>query len=280
MRTDLQDVAGESPLWQVVGVGEEHITRRQARDYWWHNADRRPPGQVVVQITLAGELLIEEHNRRHSVPPGHAVLFVFGDDSAYGCDPDRPAAYCGRYIGLHGAGLPQHWTWLRRRYGSVLEIGDDPDLDRLFADLAAVKAMDDPEHVWPMARLVQDLVVYLFRRAQRDRLRRQTPVERAIDHVLSMPTTSLSVKEIAARHDVSPEHLGRCFARQTGEPPAAWLRRARLQRAVSLLRNTDLLVHDVARLSGFSSAHHLARVLRAEKNATPGALRRRRPRGN
>ena len=76
------------------------------------------------------------------------------------------------------------------------------------------------------------------------------------------------------RHGCSREHLARRVAERLGVPPATWLARVRLERALALLRDTALPVAAIARQCGFGSTHTLARRVRAATGRSPRGLRR------
>ncbi len=63
-----------------------------------------------------------------------------------------------------------------------------------------------------------------------------------------------------------------------GMPPHAWILRARLQRALRLLGDPRLALHDVAASAGFASASHFNNRFRSAFGITPGAWRAARAR--
>lgn len=84
---------------------------------------------------------------------------------------------------------------------------------------------------------------------------------------------NLGLSEIAGRVGISAEHLSRIFHRATGETPAAWYRRHRLERARELLRQSDLSVQEVARRCGYPTSAHFIASFRAVVGMTPGRWR-------
>jgi len=49
-----------------------------------------------------------------------------------------------------------------------------------------------------------------------------------------------------------------------------------MQRVLAYLQTSDLTLEHIASLTGFSSASHLSRAVRAETGSSPGRLRRSR----
>jgi len=81
---------------------------------------------------------------------------------------------------------------------------------------------------------------------------------------------------LARRTGVSVRQLERLFARALGTGMAAQYRRIRLDRAVSLLRETGLSVTQIAMACGFVSPSHFSRSFKAAFGFSPEHFRRRR----
>ena len=84
----------------------------------------------------------------------------------------------------------------------------------------------------------------------------------------------ISVAQMAGRLFLSTAHFARGWKRAFGVPPAAYLRRLKLERARALLENSDQSVAHIARAVGFKSAAHFSRAFRAYYGASPLQFRR------
>ena len=90
----------------------------------------------------------------------------------------------------------------------------------------------------------------------------------------------LTVPQLAALMFLSPGHFSEVFSREVGLPPAAYLRRLRLERAQTLLRATDLSATEIAHRTGFADSAQFSRAFRAALGITPSAYRKNpRPTG-
>lgn len=83
----------------------------------------------------------------------------------------------------------------------------------------------------------------------------------------------LTVPQLAARLFLSTGAFNILFRRETGVSPAAYLRRLRLDRAQTLLRESDCTVAQVAARSGFGDAAHFSRAFRAAFAISPRQYR-------
>jgi len=92
--------------------------------------------------------------------------------------------------------------------------------------------------------------------------------------VASQGTRRTSVQELARASRLSLSTFKRHFRAVTGESPAAWLRRRRLERARLLLESSRLSVAEIAFEVGFSSISHFVHTFRQEYGAPPRAFRK------
>ena len=84
----------------------------------------------------------------------------------------------------------------------------------------------------------------------------------------------ISVAQMAGRLFLSPAHFARLWKREMGVPPAAYLRRLKLERARFLLEHSAQSVTHIARSVGFGSVAHFSRSFRACYGVSPLQFRR------
>jgi AraC-like DNA-binding protein len=100
---------------------------------------------------------------------------------------------------------------------------------------------------------------------------------RALQRVRAYIDAHLSDKielDVLARvATVSRCHFAREFRRSIGLPPMSYVMQRRLERALSLLTETDLPLRAIAVESGFSDQSHFSRRFRAYTGVTPRSVR-------
>jgi AraC-like DNA-binding protein len=94
----------------------------------------------------------------------------------------------------------------------------------------------------------------------------------AIDRSYAEPLDIPALARIAA---VSEAHFIRTFRATFGETPHRYLQRRRIERAMALLRDTDVPVTDVCLQVGFNSLGTFSRTFQALVGQSPSAYRRR-----
>ncbi|MES2459663.1 MAG: AraC family transcriptional regulator [Armatimonadota bacterium] len=104
----------------------------------------------------------------------------------------------------------------------------------------------------------------------------ETSGRRAVRYIHDNLIRALTVPEIAAQVSVSPRHLTRLFSSFTGVPPAAYIEKARIQRARTLLLRTDDPVKQVGAQVGYEDVHHFTRAFTRLVGCPPGLFRKTR----
>jgi AraC-like DNA-binding protein len=107
-------------------------------------------------------------------------------------------------------------------------------------------------------------------RAVEDTNRRMLRARDAMDRTYAQP---LDVPTLARIAHVSEAHFIRTFRATFGEPPHRYLQRRRVERAMSLLRETDRLVTEICLEVGFTSLGTFGRTFRAIVGQTPTQYR-------
>jgi AraC-like DNA-binding protein len=94
----------------------------------------------------------------------------------------------------------------------------------------------------------------------------------AMDRAFAQP---LDVPALAQIAHVSPAHFSRQFRATFGETPHRYLQRRRVERAMELLRETDIAVTDICFDVGFNSLGTFSRTFRGIVGEPPSAYRAR-----
>jgi transcriptional regulator GlxA family with amidase domain len=81
------------------------------------------------------------------------------------------------------------------------------------------------------------------------------------------------VQRLAKVSGVSAAHFARSFKQAFGTPPHRYLLTRRIERAVALLRDTDLPITDVAFQTGWQSLGTFGRIFRDITGDSPSAVR-------
>ncbi|WP_295695938.1 helix-turn-helix domain-containing protein [Lapillicoccus sp.] len=136
--------------------------------------------------------------------------------------------------------------WLADAVSDYLAVGDRPQQGDLMR---------------PNLLPTSDPVLVAFDRAVRDRL-----------------TGSIDIRLLASDLGVSQRTLQRLTSSVLGTTPVHYVQQIRLERALDLLRTTDLSVRSVAHAVGYRDATTLGTLIRRRRGTTPAQVHRRRSR--
>jgi transcriptional regulator GlxA family with amidase domain len=213
----------------------------------------------------------------------------------------RLASVCSGAFILAEAGLldgrraTTHWIAadrLARRFPKI-----DVDPDALFVrdgkvytsagitagmDLALAMVEEDHGHEIALA-VARHMVLFLKRPGGQSQFSRQLaaqmiPVgalDRLPEWIFDRLHEDLGVESLAARCAMSPRNFARVFTRVTGQTPAKFVERARIERARQLLEDSDASLHEVADRCGFGNAERMRRTFQRHLGVVPHDYRRR-----
>jgi len=102
-----------------------------------------------------------------------------------------------------------------------------------------------------------------------------TVLRRAIERMRSDTDADISLAALAADAGLSRFHFCRAFKESTGLSPHNWLRRYRLEQAMTMLRDPGISVASVAAELGYSSQTAFAAAFRRLTGDTPSDWRKR-----
>lgn len=98
---------------------------------------------------------------------------------------------------------------------------------------------------------------------------------RARDHMDAAAHEAWPVSRLASVSGASQAHFARSFRDAFGIPPHRYLLTRRVERAVALLRDTDLPIIEIALQTGWNSIGTFGRVFRDVTGENPSELRQR-----
>jgi AraC family transcriptional regulator len=85
---------------------------------------------------------------------------------------------------------------------------------------------------------------------------------------------AVNVSMLSSALGLSRSHFSRAFRKATGEAPRVYISRLRIQRAMSLMREDDISLSDIALAAGFADHAHFSNAFRRATGATPSQWRR------
>ena len=85
---------------------------------------------------------------------------------------------------------------------------------------------------------------------------------------------TISIEELARRHNIHPSHLSRCFRQQYARSPRQYLTEVRMDNSRRLLASQRLSVHEVAARVGFNNVNNYIQSFKRMYGVTPKQYRK------
>jgi AraC-like DNA-binding protein len=104
---------------------------------------------------------------------------------------------------------------------------------------------------------------------QRKTLDRLSPVLEYIDCYYTEP---LRLGDLSSMANMSDHYFCRLFKSLTGKPPTEYINHLRLNKAVTLLRESDLNITEIAMAVGFSDSNYFSRLFKKYKHMSPSEM--------
>jgi AraC-like DNA-binding protein len=143
-------------------------------------------------------------------------------------------------------------------------------LDRI---MDVFQRSDDPLRITELQNLLLRFLLDLVA-ASRRASRRISPLIQSIQLLIERSAEErLSVGQLAARAGLSTSRFKARFKKETGIPPADYMMRQKIARALELLRSSDVSITQVALRLGFSTPQYFATVLKRYTGQSPGQAR-------
>lgn len=87
-------------------------------------------------------------------------------------------------------------------------------------------------------------------------------------------TEKLTISAVASHFGIHPNHLSRLFRETFGQSPKQYLQERKLEKAVSMLADTDIPVSLIAETLGFDDPHAFSRQFKRHRGISPMECRK------
>lgn len=219
--------------------------------------------------------------RHASVCPGDVLVIPAGQAHSYGAAEKNPwSAY---WVHVEGTNVTEQLDALGiDTGGNILRHGNDPNLAALFVELLDVLDEScDKASLTYGANVVRHMLSMMIRR-QKEVCRPTEDANQRVAASISYMTRNLAqpidISQLCRMTGLSPSHYSTLFKRQTGEAPARYLIRMRMQAAAEMLRNTNQEIKVVAARLGYRDPLYFSRVFSGVLGIPPTEYRNRQRR--
>lgn len=238
---------------------------------------RTDDGHVIFQYTISGEGKIDLDGQTHALPAGTGFLVKIPSSHRYYYKADSEQRKPWEFIWLNAKGDDALTMWDRiiEREENILSLNvRSAQISRFWEMYKAVSE----ERLSESSELSSMLYRFMVSLLAPDST--SVPdaewisiVSKAKRFMKENGSQPLSLADIASHCGVSRAYLCRLFQKNELASPLEFLRRRRIESAVTLLRSTDISVQEIGKQCGFDSPSYFGKVFRQYLGLSPREYR-------
>ena len=258
---------GNPPLY-FIGAGLE---TRRSESYRWNGNTREGDGSLLCQFTLSGCGAMQiGAGKQIALPCGKYFVSWIRSDHSYFFSRRLAPEWRFVWAMLQGSAARGYWEMFGAEAAVILDTEINCPAIRLLR--ALVEGGNDTAVTLAHARDASRLVHELLRHRFPDAPARSDA--RGLPRAPSSLDSGVSKGGWADQAGLSRFQLYRQVRKSSGQGPAQWLIRRRLEKACELLRTSSSPIADVARRSGWQDPNFFARTFRTHTGHSPTEWRR------
>lgn len=232
---------------------------------------RTDHGHVIFQYTLSGEGIIEMEGQTHTLQEGKAFMVKIPSSHHYYYAGGQGKPWEFVWLNAKGEDAVRMWDRILARRGPIVSLQNESQPVARFWELYRAVAV---ERIYESAPLSQLLYGFMLSLLAPDTFIAPGPeshpiIKKAKDYMKNHYARNLSLEDIASQCGISRSYLCRLFQHKEGISPLEFLRRRRVEAAVTMLRRTAVSVQDIGRMCGFDSPSYFGKVFREYLGLSP-----------
>ena len=117
---------------------------------------------------------------------------------------------------------------------------------------------------------LEDTSIAIINQLSIKRNRHTHLVQQVLSYVESHYHEPLSLKTISYELNISAPYLGKLFSDELGETFTTWLNRLRVEKAIELMKTTDLSIREIALKTGYVNSNYFYKLFKKYMKVSPG----------
>lgn len=145
-------------------------------------------------------------------------------------------------------------------------------LDRTSAAFAA--KIESAPNVDAAQALIAEMAHVYCRLVRKQSPKQYSPlIRKVVSHIEAELAGDLSLRNLAAVHNINPSYLSTLFRKETGKTVTEYINERRMETAMQLLSSTRLQIQTIAQHCGMSDANYFAKLFKKQFGQTPKQFR-------
>lgn len=214
-------------------------------------------GSYPLPIEESAAMAIKLRNREEAVDRAHD--FVTYMLKHYLPDSDTFRKMCLLFI----------WNLIRKFVEWEMNVNVPEEIKRLEKEIRSVKSLEQMKSL-----LGSKFHGWIDRMEEQDQQGNAPAVEKALKYIEANFDRDLSVHEVSSRVYLTPNYLSTLFHRSTGKTILEYVTELRINKAKSLLKQSDLNNIEIAQTIGYVDAKYFGQIFKKTTGMTPGEYRK------
>lgn len=235
-----------------------------------HSVSRTGYNSFGLYGVLKGEVVLKIKNKTYKAHAGDTLFFSQEDAHTVVNGGDVP--YEAYFLYLYGPEVKGFYDSFQSKFGYVMTGFIPPSLADAVQQITTMIQSGD-ENKYIISSLLYNLLTELLQKC--DVSDGHDGITDAIKYVMEHYKEKITLDTLSSMAFMDKFYFIRQFHSLTGYTPKEYQNELRLNEALSLLKNTDLSVTEIANEVGFSDARGLISLIKSKKGCSPSQLRKK-----
>jgi AraC-like DNA-binding protein len=266
----------DGPFFRPSILGHEVVGRNFKRRLFHDYSTDAVERMEMILLTVAGHAQVQFAGARQRLRRG-SLLFLGLPCDARILLHEKGCPWAFYYVHVTDPKPAEAFRWLRNQHGNVVHLPTGrsvvPRLAEQSANLITTLRRVSNHNVYSCSQHTYDWFLQVANACQQEQSRAGSLRGVKSVEVSEVAEGCHTIKEYARQLRYSPSYLSRKLAKTWQKSPGEALRTARLEKAASLLKSTDLAVWEVGSRVGYFSTSSFIRAFHGLFGTTPAMFR-------
>ncbi|MDQ0232563.1 AraC family transcriptional regulator [Metabacillus malikii] len=261
------------PFCQLFAIGYDIVKRGSAYD--WDGLKRIDGPLLLFQYTLSGVGEIIINDIPHQVGAGTAFMVDIPSKHRYYL-PEESDSWEFYFILIRPTNIYEQWIELVNQLGNVYKIHDHHLIIQFIKNTYFSARMNYITDGYQASSIVYQFIMELYRFANEYKKEKHSwplKVREAVMYMEENYKEIQSLEELASAVGLSKYHFTRIFKNATGLTPIEYLTKVKMEKSVTLLRQSNLTIDEIAKQVGYSNGSYFIKVFKKWLGFSPGEFR-------
>jgi AraC-like DNA-binding protein len=266
----------DGPFFRPSILGHEVVRRNFKRRLFHDYSTDAVERMEMILFTVAGHAQVQFSGSRQRLRRGSFLLLGLPCDARILLH-EKGCPWEFYYVHVSDPKPVEAFRWLRNQHGNVVHLPTGrsavPRLAEQSSNLITALRRSSNHNVYACSRHTYDWFLQVAKACQQEQSRTGSLRGVKSVEVSEVAEGCHTIKEYARQLRYSPSYLSRKLAKTWQKSPGEALRTARLEKAASLLKSTDLAVWEVGSRVGYFSTSSFIRAFHGVFGTTPAMFR-------